>query len=98
MLTLEGLGPWSQFTQRAAFLSCENTTAQQALENGVLPEVFSDRRRIQGFWSSVTFPDECVQRFAHGLVLLVLLCLRKDVFIGLRGEKCPDSCHVSLFD
>lgn len=80
-------------------LSCENTTAQQAPEKGVLPENSSSGgRRIQGSWSSMTFPDECAQRFAHGLVLLVLLCLKKDVFTDLRGKKCPDSGHALLLD
>ena len=35
----------------------------------------------------MTFPDECAQRFAHGLVVLALLCLKKHVFTGLRKES-----------
>lgn len=68
-------------------LSCENTTTQQALENHVLLEAFSGRRRIQRSWSTITFPDECAQRCARGLVVLALLCLKKDVFTGLRKKS-----------
>ena len=44
---------------RFARICQENTTTQQALENHVLLEAFSGRRRIQRSWSTITFPDEC---------------------------------------
>lgn len=34
----------------------------------------------------MTFLGECAQKFAHGLVVLALLCLKKDVFTGLRKK------------
>ena len=91
MLTLGGPGPCSQFMQRLHFpflWKYHNTTGTG--EPCPL-EAFSDRRRIQGSWSTMTFPDECAQRFACGLVV----CLKKDVFTGLRKRVSWQlSCFV----